>query len=132
MEIKKIPDTSDLAKKIDLNAKITEIENKIPSITGLATNSALAAVENKIPNVSSLVKKADYNTKINEIENKVNDHNHGKYITTPEFNILAAKAFNARLSGADLVTKTDFDTRLQSLNKKLAQIKQSICLLKVN
>ena len=129
---KKIPDTSDLAKKIDLNAKITEIENKIPSITGLATNSALAAVENKIPNVSSLVKKADYNTKINEIENKVNDHNHGKYITTPEFNILAAKAFNARLAGADLVTKTDFDIRLQSLNKKLAQIKQSICLLKVN
>ena len=29
----------------------------MPSITGLATNSALTAVENKIPNVSSLVKK---------------------------------------------------------------------------
>ena len=40
-----------------LNAKITEIEGKIPSITGLATNSALTAVENKIPDVSSLVKK---------------------------------------------------------------------------
>ena len=35
----------------------TEIENKIPSISGLATNSALIAVENKIRNVSSLVKK---------------------------------------------------------------------------
>ena len=46
-----------LAKKTDLNAKITEIENKIPSITGLATNYALTAVENKIPNVSSLLKK---------------------------------------------------------------------------
>ena len=54
---KKIPYTSDLAKKTDLNAKITEIENKIPSITGLATNYALTAVENKIPNVSSLLKK---------------------------------------------------------------------------
>ena len=32
---------------------MTEIEGKIPSITGLATNSALTAVENKIPNVSS-------------------------------------------------------------------------------
>ena len=30
---KKIPNSSDLAKKIDLNAKITETENKIPSIT---------------------------------------------------------------------------------------------------
>ena len=59
----KIPDTSDLAKKTDLNAKITEIENKILSITELATNSALTAVENKIPDVSSLVKKTDYDKK---------------------------------------------------------------------
>ena len=69
---KQIPHTSDLAEKTDLKAKITEIENKIPSITGLATNSALSAVENKIPDVSSLVKKTDYNTEISEIEKKVN------------------------------------------------------------
>ena len=120
MRIKKIPDTSELAKKTDLNAKITEIEGKIPSITGLATNnSALTAVENKIPDVSRLVKKTDYDTKISEIENKVNDHNHDKYITTPEFNILAVRAFNARLAQANLVTKTDFDAKLQSLNKKI-------------
>ena len=77
--------------------KITEIERKIPSIPGLATNLALTVVENEIPNVSGLVKKTDYDTKISEIENKVSDHNHDKYITTPEFNILAARAFNARL-----------------------------------
>ena len=77
----KIPDTSDPAKKADLNAKITEIENKIPSITGLATNSALAAVEYKIPDVSSLVKNTDYDTKISDIEKKIADHNHDKYIT---------------------------------------------------
>ena len=46
MQIKKIPDTSDLAKKTDLNAKINEIENKIPIITSLATNSTLTAVKN--------------------------------------------------------------------------------------
>ena len=57
MQIKKFPDTSDLAKRTNLNAKITEIQGKIPSITGLATNSALTAVENKIPNVSNFVKK---------------------------------------------------------------------------
>ena len=88
---KKIPDTSDLAKKTDLNAKITEIEDKIPSITGLATNSALTAVENKIPDVSSLLKKTDYNTKISDIEKKITDHNHEKYITTPEFNRLTTE-----------------------------------------
>ena len=54
---RKIPDTIGLVKKVDYNAKITEIEGKIPSISGLATNAALTIVENKIPNISSLVKK---------------------------------------------------------------------------
>ena len=35
---------------------MNKIEGKIPSISGLATNAALTAVENKIPNISSLQK----------------------------------------------------------------------------
>ena len=62
---KKIPDTSNLVKKPDYNIKISEIEGRIPSISVLATTSALTLVENEIPNVSNLVKKTDYNTKIN-------------------------------------------------------------------
>ena len=54
---KKIPHTSGIVKKTDYHAKITEIESKILRICGLATTSALTAVENKIPNVSNLVKK---------------------------------------------------------------------------
>ena len=50
-------DTSDLVKKTNYNTKITEIAGKIRSISGLATKTALTAVENKIPNVISLVKK---------------------------------------------------------------------------
>ena len=46
-----------LKKKTDFYTKVIEIEGKIPSITGLATNSELSAVENKIPDISSLVKK---------------------------------------------------------------------------
>ena len=69
----------------------------------------MTAVENKIPDVSSLVKKADYNTSISEIEKKLTDHNHDKYITTPEFNKLTAETFAARLKQANLVTKTNFD-----------------------
>ena len=52
---KKIPDASAFVKKTD-SSKITEIENKIPSISGLGTNSALSAVENNLPIISSLVK----------------------------------------------------------------------------
>ena len=94
-------------------------QSKILSISGLATTSALTAVENKMYNISSLVKKANYDAKITEIEKKLTDHNHDKYITTPEFNNLAAGDFAARLKQADLVTKTDFDRKLRSLNQKI-------------
>ena len=96
---KKIPDASSLVKKTDCSSKITEIEGKIPNISGLATNSVvliLTAVENKIPNVTILVKETEYNSKISETEGKINNHNHGRYITTPEFNNLTAGIFDAR------------------------------------
>ena len=69
------------------------------------------------------LKNTDYNTKITEVENKLTDHNHDKYINTLEFNKLAADVFNARLAQANLITKTDFDTKLSSLNKKITKNK---------
>ena len=53
---------------------------------------------NQIPDVSSLVKKTIYDTKISELEKKLTAHNHDKYITTPEFNNMAASVFNASLA----------------------------------
>ena len=50
---------NDVIKKTDYIAKITEIENKIPKISNLATKTALNTVENKIPDTSNLVKKTD-------------------------------------------------------------------------
>ena len=67
-----------------------------------------------------------------EIENKINNHNHDKYITTPEFDTLAADIFNARLAQANLITKTDFDAKLSRYNKKLRKINQKIYLLKMS
>ena len=60
-------------KKTDFNTKVTEIEGKIPSMTGLVTNSELTIVENEIPDVSNLVKKTDFNTKVTEMEGKIPD-----------------------------------------------------------
>ena len=91
MQTKKIHHTTELVKKTNYNNKITEIEGKIPCITGLTTSSALTAVENKIPDVSNLVKKVDYDAKITNIEKKVTNHDHDKYITTSEFNELTTK-----------------------------------------
>ena len=65
---KKILDTSGLDKKLDYNAKITEIESEIPSISGLATSSGLTAVENN----SSLVKNNNNNKKKKKEKKKKN------------------------------------------------------------
>ena len=67
--------------------------------------------------------KSSYDTKISELEKKLIDHNHDKYITTPEFNTLAASVFNARLAQANLVTKIDFVAKLSSLNRKITSNK---------
>ena len=106
--------------KKDFNTKVTEIEGKIPSINDLATNSEVTAVGNKITDVNSLVKKTDYNTKISDIEKKITDHDHDKYITTPEFTTMAASTFNARLTAqTNLMKKTEFDAKLKSISDRV-------------
>ena len=54
-------------------------------------------------------------------------------MTTPEFNVLAADVFNSRLAQANLITKTDFDTKLSSLNRKIVKnyLIRAILLAKV-
>ena len=44
MQMKKYLIVEDLLKKTNYNAKITDTEGKIPSITGLATTAALTAI----------------------------------------------------------------------------------------
>ena len=53
----KIPDITNLDTNTTLNTKINEVKGEIPCITNLAATAALTTVENKIPNVSNLVKK---------------------------------------------------------------------------
>ena len=60
---KKISDVTNFFKK-----KITELENKIPDVSSLATKTALTAIEKKIPSVSSLVKKQSMTQKLLKLE----------------------------------------------------------------
>ena len=78
----------------------------------------MTAIENAIP--------------VAEIEKKVTDHDHDKYITTPEFNNLAARVFTARLAQPNLVAKTDFDDKLRSLNQKINSNKTKHLLVEMN
>ena len=116
-----------------LNAKINEVKGAMPNITNLATKAALTTVENKIPSVTNLVKKTDYNAKISEIEKKINDHNHDKYVTTPEFNKFTAEIFNLTLKRANLasksdianfVKKTDFDNKLKDVTSNKNELNE--------
>ena len=54
---------------------------------------------------------------------KITNHNHDKYITTPEFNKLATDAFNGRLVQENLVKKIDFDTKLSDPNRRIVSNK---------
>ena len=122
-------DTSDLVLKTKYNTDKTELENKIPDISNLATKTALTTVENKIPSISNLVKKTDYDTKVTEIEKKFTDHKHDKYIDTSKFNTLATNLFNTRIAQENLIAKTDFDAKLLSLNRKITKIKSDHLLV---
>ena len=106
--------------KKNYDAKITEIEGKIPNVSGLATKTALDNVENKIPNVSNLVKKQIITLKLQKL--KIN------LIIIIMINILLLQnlifdVFNARLSRANLVAKTNFDNTISSLDSKIAENK---------
>ena len=122
---KKTSDVTDFVKK----TKLTELENRIPIVSSLAPKTALTAVENKIPDVRSLVTKTNYDTKTSELEKKLTDNDNDKYITTPEFNTLAADVFNARLAQTNLIAKTDFDPKLSSLNRKITSNKSKHLLV---
>ena len=60
-------------------------------------------------------------------------HNHGKYITIPEFNKLAAEIFDLRLKWTNLtrksdianfVKKTDFDNQLRSVTSNKNELNE--------
>ena len=102
----KVPDVTNLATNTILNAKINDVKYEIPSVTNLVSNVSLNAkineVKSEIPSITNLVTT---NTAFNAVENKI--PNHSKYITTTEFNNLTAETFTARLKQANVTTKGD-------------------------
>ena len=117
-------------KKDICNAKIKDIEDKIPDITNLVTNASFNAKKYEVKNEAPSVTNLATNTAFTAVENKIPDHS--KYITTPEFNKVTANNFASRLAQvnlssktdiANLVKKTDFDDKLKILNKKVTSNK---------
>ena len=80
--------------------------------------------------VTQFKQKTDYNAKNDAIEKKPPDHNHDKYSAIPELNRFTAEIFAARLAQANLVTKTDFDTKIKSFNQNIDSNKAKHLLAK--
>ena len=66
---------NDVVKKNVYNAKIKNIEEKIPNNTNLAINTTLNAkineVKKEIPSITNLATTTALNTKINKVKNKM-------------------------------------------------------------
>ena len=80
------------------NAKITEIEGKIPSITGSAKTTVLNTVENIIL-VGDLVNKTNYDAKISDTE--------AKYFTTSDYNKFMNEMLDKKIKEKKLVDKSE-------------------------
>ena len=83
-------DNSDFALKTKYQTDKTELEKKIPDVTDFAKKTKLTELEDKIPDVSSLATKAA----LTVVENKIP-------------------------TVSSLIRKTDYDTRISELEKKL-------------
>ena len=106
----KIPDFTNLAISASLNAKRNEFKGEIPNITNLATTAALTTVENKIPNFSGLVRQVHYDAKISEMKNK--------YFTTSYHNKFLSDDKVAEITHKKLVNESNLNKKLKNNKKK--------------
>ena len=82
-------DACGLVRKTDYDNKITAIEGKTLTTTGLDTTAILNAVKNEIPNVSDIVKKTDYDAEIPDID--------VKYFTMSDYNKFTNDILDAKI-----------------------------------
>ena len=96
----------DVVKKDVFHAYIRNIEDKIPIITNLATNTTLNAkineVKNEVPIVTTLATYPSLNAKINEAKGEILITNLARTITLPA-------AENKVSNVNDLIKKADYD-----------------------
>ena len=123
----KIPDVTGLVASATLNTKATEIESKISNTTNLATKAALNTkaieIENKTTDTSTLVRKRDYNTNIAEIEDKIPDaSNFDKKLKSINRKVISNKA-------RQLHTKTKLSEHKTSIKKLTNSLTKEIGLI---
>ena len=122
VDLSKLSDVvkNDAIKKDTYNAKIKRIEDKIPDITNLATNTTLNAkiygVTKKITSITNLATSTTaLNAKINDGKNKI--PNIASLATTTATALTAVE--NEIPNASNLVKKTDYNTRISKTERKI-------------
>ena len=124
-----MPSITGLMTTAALNAKPTEIENKIPDITNLAfkapLNKNVTQLESKIPEITYLAIKATLNTKATNIENKMSSTI--SFITFLEFSRLKKLSFDAKMkeSAKNFAIKGQGGAVIDKTDKNGAKIKRN-------
>ena len=83
------------------------MEEKIPSITGLAITSDFSAIEKRITNVSDLVNKTDDDVEISDIETI--------YFTTSDYNEFTSEILHAKTKQKGLDDKSNISNLVKNL-----------------
>ena len=123
VDLSKLSDVvkNDIVKKDVYNAKIKNIEDKIPDTTNLATNASLNAkineVKGEIPSITNLANNASLNAKINEVKGKIPNITNLATTTAPT----AVK--NKIPNVSNLVKKLTITQKLVKLKIKLLLIR---------
>ena len=114
-----------------MNTKITEIENKMPNVTGLLSTSDtnIRKTENKIPGITGLATKAALIIVATDIENKILSTSSS--ITTVKFNGLPKIRFGAWVKEAEyrIVRETEVKNALDLGDKCREKIKNASLVL---
>ena len=84
-------------------------------MTTTVLNTKISEVENKIPSISGLVKKTDYDAKIKNIV--------GKYFTIADYNKFTSDILDAKVKQKVLLNKSVIDKKLININKKITSNK---------
>ena len=108
---------NDIVKKDVYNGNIKNIENKIPDITNLASNTTLNAkmneVKDKIPSIIKLATNASLNAKTNEVKGEIPGI--ANLATTAAFTTGEYKILNF----SDLVKKADCNGKISEMEENV-------------
>ena len=104
---------NDVVKKYAYNAKIKDIEDKIPNITNLCTNTTLNAKINEVKNKTPSITNSATTTALTTVENKVPDHSKLNMVTAENFTARLKQKLATKEDIANFVKKADFDNKLK-------------------